>query len=183
MNKIVCITMLLATTCAGSAVRAENNFYAGAGIASTGTVYMHTAAGRVENNNSPNAFKAFVGYDVTDTFAIETGYNAFGKYKFSVPGSVDFSGVYAAAKGSIKLGESWSLFGKAGLSHVRIDVSGGAAGDRSATRPMLGIGAGYSLTEKLGLTLEVVDYGKIKNRNGNGRFAMRQFEANVKYSF
>lgn len=181
MNKIICITMLLATTCAGSAVRAEENFYAGAGIASSGTVYAHTAAGRLENTNNPLVLKAFVGYDVTDTFAIETGYNAFGKYKFSVPGSVDFSGVYVAAKGSIKLGESWSLFGKAGASHVRIDVSGGSAGDLSGTRPLLGIGAGYSLTEKLGLTLEVVDYGKIKS--GNGRFAMRQLEANVKYSF
>jgi hypothetical protein len=181
MNKIIRITMLLATTCASAFVHAEDGYYAGAGIATIGDVYAHTPAGRFQDNNNAHAFKAYAGYDVSDTFAIEAGYNAFGKYKFSVPGSVDFSGVYVAAKGSIKLGESWSLFGKAGVSHVRVDYADGLVGDRNGTRPLLGIGAGYRLTEHLGLSLELVDYGKLKA--DNGRFAMRQVEANVTYRF
>jgi OOP family OmpA-OmpF porin len=181
MNKLLCSTMLLAAALAAPAVRAADTYYMGAGIGTRGTLYLDGPAGKLENTNHPRPFKVYAGYDFTDNFALEAGYKDFGKYKFAIPASVAIDGFYVAAKGSVKVSESWTLFGKAGVSHVNVDVKGASLGEFGKYRALLAIGADYSITENLALGLELADYGRRKSSKGN--LGLYQFEANLKYSF
>ena len=123
----------------------------------------------------------FGGYQLTDHFALEAGYKDFGTYKFDLPASVDLSAFQVAARGSVKVGESWTLFAKAGASRVKIEQTGIDLGHRSETRPLLGLGAGFAVTKNIGLELELLDSGTL--RSDQGKIFLRQLQANVKYSF
>ncbi len=142
---------------------------------------MNGPEGKQDNINHPRPFKVFGGYELTDNFAIEAGYTDFGKYKFAMPGTVDIKTFHLVAKGSIKLGESWALFGKAGASHAKIEHPGFGLGDLSDTRPMLAIGAEYAITNKLALGLELVNQGTVKS--DNAKLNLRQAQVSVRYSF
>jgi OOP family OmpA-OmpF porin len=181
MNKLLYTTMLVAAALAAPAVRAADTFYVGAGIGTRGTLYLDGPAGKLENTNHPRPFKMYAGYDFTDHFALEAGYKDFGKYKFAIPASVDIDAFYVAAKGSVKVSESWALFGKAGVSHVNVDVTGASLGEFGKNRALLALGADYSITKNLALGLELSDFGRRKSSRGN--LGLYQFEANVKYSF
>lgn len=177
MNKLFCSAMLLSATLAAPAVHAEDTFYVGAGVSKHGTLYLD---GEV-NNNRPKPYSVYVGSVLTDHVAIEAGYAAFGKYKFSGPASIDISALYVAVKGSIKLGESWSLYGKAGISRFTLDVSGNSFKDMHKVRPLLGVGFDYRITKNIALGLEYNDYRSFST--GPGRITTRQVQATVKYIF
>ncbi|MEJ7808662.1 MAG: outer membrane beta-barrel protein [Telluria sp.] len=177
MNKLFCGAMLLAATLAAPAVHADDTFYVGAGISKHGRLYLN---GQIQNNH-PNPYSVFAGYGLTDKFAIEAGYAAFGNYKFSGPASIDISALYVAAKGSIKLGENWSLYGKAGVARLTLDVSGDPSSDVHKVRPLLGVGFDYRITKDIALGLEYNDYRSFST--GPGRITTRQVQATVKYNF
>ena len=123
----------------------------------------------------------FAGYGLTDHFALEAGYAEFGNYKFSGPASVDISALYVAGKGSIKLGESWSLYAKAGVSRFAIDVTGNPEKDMHKVRPLIGVGFDYRITKDVALGLEYNDYRSFKTRTGT--ITTHQLQATAKYSF
>lgn len=181
MNKLVCTAALLAATLSAPAVRAADTFYLGAGIGTRGTLNLDTPAGKIQNTNHPRPLRVFGGYNLTDNFAIEAGYIDFGKYKFSVPSTVDISTFHIAARGNIKFGESWSVFAKAGASRIKVEQTGVNLGDLSDTRPLLGIGAGYAVTKNIALELEFLDSGTVKSEKG--KLNLRQVQASVRYTF
>ena len=177
MNKLFCSTMLLAATLAAPGVRADDTFYVGAGISKHGSMYNNGQA----NINRPHPYTGFVGYGLTDNVALEAGYAAFGKYKFSGGASADINALYVAAKGSIKLGESWSLYGKAGLARFTLDLTGIPANDMHKVVPLLGIGFDYRITKDVALGLEYNHYRSFST--GPGRITTHQVQAFAKYSF
>lgn len=181
MNKLLCTVALLAAALATPAARAADSFYAGAGVGTRGVLNLHGPGGKIETSSRPRTYRAFGGYELTDHFAIEAGYKEFGTFKFGVPAEVDISAIQLAARGNMKLGESWSLFAKAGVSRIKVEQTGVNLGDLSKTRPLLGIGAGYALTNNVGLELEFLDSGSV--RSEKGKLNLRQLQANVKYSF
>lgn len=181
MNKLLSASLILACAFTAPAVHASDTFYVGAGIGTRGTLHVATPAGTRDNTNHPRPFKAFGGYEFTDTFALEAGYTDFGKYKFPVPGTIDIKSYHVVAKGSMKLGESWALFAKAGAAHTMVSHDGMAREDMSETRPMLGIGAEYLITKDLALGLELVNYGTLKSPTS--KLNMRQAQASLRYSF
>lgn len=181
MNKLLCTTMLLAATLTAPRVYAADTFYVGAGVGNGGTINLQTPDAKVETSSRPRTYRVFGGYELTDNFAIEAGYKTFGRFEFGIPATVDVSALQLAARGNMKLGESWSLFAKAGVSRIRVEQEGVSMGDLSDTRPLLGIGAGYALTKNIGLELELLDSGSV--RSDKGLLHTRQFQANVKYSF
>jgi hypothetical protein len=181
MNKFFCTTVLLAATVAAPAVRAADTFYLGAGLGSRGTLYLGSPAGTIENSNHPRPYKVYGGYAFSDHFALEGGYKNFGDYKFSNGAKVGIDGYYAAAKGSVKVSPSWTLFGKVGVTHVNVDVSGASLGEFGKQRALLALGADYSITDKLSLGLELSDFGK--RQSGKGSLGLKQLEANLSYRF
>jgi OOP family OmpA-OmpF porin len=177
MNKLLCATMLLAATLAAPAVHADDAYYIGAGISKHGTLYLD---GEV-NKNSPQPYSAYAGYGLNEHFALEAGYMSFGKYKFSGPASIDLSALYLAGKGSIKLGESWSLYAKAGVARYAMDVNFNPEKDLHKLQPLIGVGFDYRITKDIALGLEYNDFHSFKTRTG--KITTRQLQATVKYSF
>ena len=181
MNKLILTTAILAAATVAGSVKAADNFYLGAGAGRSGTLHLDGPNGTQKNTNHPIPVRLFGGYNFTDNVAIEAGYKDFGKYKFDLPASSDIDGYYLAAKGSMRVGESWSLFGKAGVSHVNVDTTGPSFGKFDSNRAMFGIGADYSITPNLALGLELINYGRRKSDKGT--LGLGQVEATVRYSF
>lgn len=181
MNKQLRASLFLACVCVAPAVHAADTYYVGAGIGTRGTLHRGTPTGTVDNINHPRPFKVFGGYELTDNVALEAGYTDFGKYKFALPGTVDIKSYHVLVKGSMKLGESWALFAKAGASHARVRHAGVALENISETRPMIGIGAEYAITKDLHLGLELVNHGTVKS--STTKLNLRQLQAGVRYSF
>ena len=111
--------------------------------------------------------------------ALETGYARFGGFKFSRGREVDLDALYVAAKGSYAFGESFSVFGKLGVAYHRNDVSN--VGSASDVRALLGVGMEYRITDKLGVSFGVTDYGTTKTRLG--RYKPRQAELGLNLRF
>lgn len=181
MNKFLCTALTMACALAAPAVHAADTFYLGAGIGTRGNLHIQTPAGTQDNTNNPLPFKVFGGYELTDNFALEAGYTDFGKYKFAQLGTSDIKAFHLVAKGSMKLGESWALFGKVGASHIKLDHAGLSLADISETRPMLAAGAEYAITKNLALGLELVNHGTVRSPTTN--LKLRQLQASVRYSF
>jgi OOP family OmpA-OmpF porin len=183
MNKHLYSTMALLAMFAAPAVHAEEEkLYAGVALSGGGSIVLQDGFERVENTNNPIAVRAFGGYDFTEHVAIEAGYARFGKFKFDEPLSLDLSGLYVAAKGTITLGEAFSLSGKLGAVRHRIRLSAfGESDSTSKTRRLIGIGASYRISKNLSASLELNDYGTIKE--GGSRLTMRSLEAGLNYRF
>lgn len=183
MNKPICTILALAAALAASPASASEDFYLGAGIGSKGHMNIITSAGRVANTNDPRPFSLFGGYHINDHFALEAGYHGFGDYKFGSAGETDLNSLYLAAKGSIKLSDAWTVFGKVGAARHSVDVSpaGLASRETTSVKPMYGIGFGYKLAPKLTLETELMDYGHVRAQGLNLNY--RQLRLGVNYRF
>lgn len=177
--------LALATLCAGSAY--ANGGYLGLARTTPGETYVDFAAARgVENYNSPVALKFYGGIKLTEQYAIEVGYGAFGTWKVAnpAPGSkeeVHLSSrlMYVAGKASMPVGESLAAFAKLGIASNKLSSKGSsiASSSTSAVRPMLGLGASYDVTPHIAATLEFNYYGKA------GNFKQQKVELGLQYKF
>jgi len=183
MNKLLYSILALTAALAAPCAHAEDPFYIGAALGAQGKLNLATNGVIERNTNHPRAFRLSGGYQFNEHFALEAGYIGFGNFNFASGAEVDLSALHVAAKGSIALGESFSLFGKAGLARHDRDITGATpgAGSLVKTRAMYGIGVAYRMTEKLSLTAELVDYGTI--RSPGTKLTMRQLEVGLNYRF
>lgn len=190
MNKLLSFTMAAIATLAAGAAHADDA-YAGASIINKGHATLRFDDGRqFENHNSPRTFKLYGGIGITDHFAFEAGHANFGSYAFVNPSTgtgpgplVESNLIYAAAKGTLALGEAFSLFAKIGAARHRLEVAGLTPEPlvTAKVRPMIGVGAEYRITGQLSFAAELVDYGKVKDTLGG--LNQRRAEAGFKYSF
>jgi OOP family OmpA-OmpF porin len=184
MNKHFYSTMALLAMFAAPAAHAQDEkLYAGLALSEGGSAVLQAGQyGRIENTNNALGVRAFGGYHISEHVAIEAGYARFAKFTFDVPLSLDLSGMYVAAKGSIRLGESFSLSGKLGAVRHRIHLSAFGESDSAyKTRALIGIGANYPIGKNLSLGLELNDYGSLKG--GPIRQGTRKIEAGLGYHF
>ncbi|MES2899438.1 MAG: outer membrane beta-barrel protein [Pseudomonadota bacterium] len=162
--------------------QASDNFYAGIGATRAGRVSF---APGVSSANGHLSLTGYGGYNFSDSFAIEAGFGDAGSYQSAGLGAqykLDASRWYIAAKGTVSLGEKWSLAGKVGVDRYSFDLStpSGQA-DIVSTRLMYGLGLGYQLSEKLALTLEAEYAGK--TRAPNLMLTHRRLQAGLRYAF
>ncbi|MES2015045.1 MAG: outer membrane beta-barrel protein [Pseudomonadota bacterium] len=186
MNNTLYSVLALAALLATSAAHAEQEkFYVGVAVANGGKVAIDLMdAGRVENTNHPLSFDLSGGYDITPNFAIEAGYARHGKFEFGPNAALNLHAVHVAAKASMALGSSFSLYAKVGLNRqsVAASVSGvGVVDSFTKTRPLLGIGAAYHLPANFDLTLGLTDYGTVKSEGS--KLTNRKLEAGLNYHF
>lgn len=185
MNKLLRSTMTLfaavAALAAPVASAGDAPFYVGAGVSPAGHANYFGPGFSFDNTNHVHPYNVFGGYDVNDRFAIEAGYSSFGNFRFSTGAKMDVDALHVAARGNIALGDAWSLFGKAGIARLSLDASGAPTESASKVRPMFSAGVEYKLTPALGVSLELADYGSL--RQGSGKLKTSQFEAALRYHF
>lgn len=122
-----------------------------------------------------------VGFNLDKTWDLELGYINFGKDEQSFVVGADSAkfaiktqSVYLAAIGKVPAGESFSFFGKAGLSVNRSeadgsDTIGGVTTSTSAsstkTGYLIGAGVAYQFTKDVAATLDYTYFAKPSDGN------------------
>ncbi len=191
MNKFLLSSAMIAAAAMTSSYVYAEGAYAGLSVTTTGTAFIQNGTGaRIKNSDRPLPIKLYGGVNLTENFAIEGGYGYWGTHKFDMEAAgtidqprLDASTLYVAARGTIALNDSFSLFGKLGMARNRIELSGVGAHSGSSTlmRPMIGFGAEYHITKNVALALEFEHFGS--KRTPTSSYSMKKLEVGLKYSF
>lgn len=190
MNKLLSVLLAVAAI-TSSAARAEDaaKYYGGLTLTTPGKATALSRTGERVSDTSRVGAKIYGGINVNQHFALEAGYGNFGSNTLKNTGA-GTSGdartaadmMYLAAKGTYPIGERFALFGKAGIAHTRIALSGFGEPDAKMTHTMLGLGGEYKITPKVALTLELNRYGAMRTTT-NKKFEFNKLEAGLKWSF
>lgn len=183
MKRLTCLTALLL---AGLAPAHAQDYFAGAAIIAPGATHLNVQGQRTESRNDPLRFKLYGGMRYSDHFALEGGYARFNQDRFAAPGGdirISSDTLYVAGRATAHFGESFEVFGRVGLSAQRYRIDDPQSGQRNENgfSPLLGIGVGYKLTDKVTLTLEAEHFGRIRVKQGH--FGRGGYSAGLKYSF
>ena len=168
------IFALIVVASSMGAVHAQNPVpYIGLGVASADHNYSIAGASSMDADGYKAGGKLFGGVDFDKTWGLEAGYTRFGSASANysigaVPGSVSSKGhsLYLAGKATMPLNEQFSLFGKLGVARNKNEVHSTTAlynYDDSKTEGYGAIGAQYSLSKEVALSLELERYGKNKD--------------------
>lgn len=178
----------LLTLLAGQARAADPYF--GLSLATPGEARLQAGPRQVDNDNHPLALKLYAGLQLSPSWSAEVGYGDFGSWHFSEPtsGSRDKSRIgtralTAAARYRWEINNSLALFGKLGLAHNRLrysDTLGQHASERF-NRPLWGLGAEWTLTERLSVPLEFEYLGAAQT--ALGKFRQEKLEIGLRYRF
>ena len=183
MKNILCLSLAaFALTALQSAYAADKSpFYVGATVGTSGQL-THVRDGVRTDSDKPNPFRVYGGYDLNQNFAIEAGYTHFGGFDFSNGLKTDVGSLHVAMKAGMALGDAFTLYAKVGASNVAITQKGSPGTFKAhGLRPLLGVGASYRLTDNVGLTLDVTDYGSLK---GPGlKLTPRTIELGLRYQW
>ena len=160
-KKIAAAAALLAAT--STAFAAEpNSFYAGADLGKT----------RITGHKE-TSYGAFAGYNVTQNFAVEAGYRRLGDDD-SVGFKESRDAFSLSGVGTLPVGESFSVFGRIGLSSLDGKIpDGNKEKSNTTTRALVGVGVGYAFTPKITGRVEFQKTGS----------AIRNLSAGVAYQF
>lgn len=183
MKRIMCTTLaaLALTALPGAHAANETPLYIGAAVGTSGDLNFSVDGTRIDSNK-PRPVKLYAGFDLNERFALEAGYTRFGGFEFPGQTEFDMSALHLAFKAAIPLGESFSVFGKVGVSRLSGDLIGQSISiTETDVRPLVGLGAAYRFNENLSLTLEVTSYGSLKRPGMSVR--ARPVELGLKYRF
>lgn len=160
-------------------------FLATAGAAQAEQSYVKVAAGQGQytingQGETETALSLAFGQSLSENWGYEVGYINFGNHSYSlgtatsgVRSSLSTQSLYAAAVGTLPLGESFSLFAKLGLSanYSELKASGFNSGPPAATvrykksdtsfEPMAGVGAAFNISKQVAVTAEYQYFGKV----------------------
>ena len=198
------IGMALTATSVQAQARAQESsgFYVGTGIG--------YSVNQLENDNvyskngtekrTDTGFKLYGGYQFNNYWAIEAQYVKIGTYAADTKklvnndhATVKVSGVSVAAVGILPLGESFSLFGKAGVIAKTLDTVAyddrrtyRSNGKTTETGLLLGVGSEFKLTPNLALRAEYEYFGKTNiadSRSKNLQMRNDMISIGARYTF
>jgi OmpA-OmpF porin, OOP family len=122
---------------------------------------------RVSCDDTDTAWKIFGGYQFTPHIAAEIGYTNLGSAQATATGfgiqstaSVEATALDIVAVGSWPVSQAFSLYGKLGVYHGDVSVSGGATGGRalsggdSGSDVTFGLGARYDFNRNIAARAE-----------------------------
>lgn len=169
----------------------DTRYYAGLTTGSSKASLKNTSGERFSSTNHPIPFKLYGGVELTEHFAVEAGYTgASDRHEFDkrLTGSTEAARLssqvaYVALKGTMALGDSVDVYGKAGVAYNRYEMDGAGAGNfrLSGAKAMAGVGVAYNINDKLALTFELEHYGRV--REGKISLTQNRLHAGVKFSF
>jgi len=177
MTKLLIATLLAAAVLAplqASATAPEENYYVGVTAAKGGTLnYRNPANGKTDSDDAGAVFKVYGGFALTDNVAWEVGYSQGGKARFdkAVLGTdseptFKASNLYLAGRVTHHFNDDWSVFGKLGVMRNRYESAAGP-GTVSSTKPLLGVGMAYNITQQVALTVEYENMGRTRKDGVN----------------
>lgn len=177
MKKIIRTALVAFVVVTASSLAHAEGLYVGVNVSpqTNGNVKYTDKGVTTERSAAKKAtpFGLFAGYDLSPVWALEAGYRSDGgSTSFDLsPGyrlKTRVSTGYLAARGTWKLSEDWSLFGKAGIAQgrMKMDISGkdAPAGESvHKTGLYLSVGASYLVTRDVALQLELEHTNKLEH--------------------
>lgn len=207
MKKSACLAVMLLAASSGSFA---NGVYVSGQVSRSDTSldrsYFHnqlTGAGGTGVTGSDDGqgtqWRLQGGYRFNPNFAVEAGYIDLGKSSYqasytggSASGELKAGGVDVAALAILPLGESFSVFGKAGAIAASIDATltasapAAAASGKSSTHevlPLLGVGASYKLSQNFDLRADFDRVSGIGKSSKTGEMDSNMFSLGATYTF
>jgi OOP family OmpA-OmpF porin len=169
----------------------DMRYYAGVTTGPSKSALENSAGERFKSTNHPIPLKVYGGVELNRYLAVEAGHaGATGKHEFDkrLTGSaaapqLSSQATYVALKGTMALGASVDVYGKAGVAYSRFkldsaDATNFTVGDVNA---MAGVGVAYKVNDDLALTLEFEHFGRVRERQAS--LSMNRLQAGVKFSF
>ncbi len=189
MLKILSIAAAALFVCTQAQAQ-DTRYYAGVTTGSSKASLKNGAGERYTSTNHPIPLKVYGGVELSKHVAVEAGYaGATGKHEFDKgltgQGAPEFSShvAYAAVKATMPLGESFDIYGKAGVAYSRYEMedAGASSFKIDAAKPMAGVGVAYRASDKFALTLELEHYGRVREKGVS--IAQNRIQAGVKFGF
>lgn len=190
MKALFLVAATLVAAVSAHAADPTPEYYFGLNLTTPGEANFNINGHSVPNDNHPRPVKVYAGLQLSPRWAAELGYGAFGSWHAAdpTPGSTyqikrSSELVYAAARGTIPLGESFALFSKLGLAlnRLSVDDSTGHSSRETYVRPMGGVGLEWKFTPKLSATVEYAYYGS--RGSGSNRFTQQKAEMGLAFRF
>ena len=193
MQKFVPATTLALALLAASPLHAAATapYYAGFATGLSKSTLENSAGERYSSKKHPLPVKLYGGVTLNEHIALEAGYSgSAGKHAFdkglfgtSTEPRLASQAIYLAAKGTVAVSESIDLHAKLGVArnHFELTDAGAANRDIKGTKPMLGIGAAYKLSERAAVTLEFESYGTVREQQTSLR--QQRLQAGLRFGF
>ncbi len=164
-------------------------------------------SGRSTLDDSDTSFSLFGGYRFSEYFAVEAGYVDFGSFEYRSSGvvdpigppppapatySVDFesSGFTASALGSVPLGSSFDLHGRAGILFADTKITESASIGTASARDsysansqdlFYGIGVGLHLAQHWSFSLDWQQFKDVGDDEETGESDVNRLSLGVSY--
>ena len=122
----------------------ENGLYAGASL---GTQQYPDTVNGISADGSATSGKIYAGYQVNPNFAIEAGIAELGSIS-NDSGQINAHSQFLDAVGLLPLDDKWTLLGRVGVAHVRVNTS---QGDDDGDGLKVGLGVQYALTPTMAI--------------------------------
>ena len=133
--------------------QAQNGFYLGANFGQS-SIDLCSGLAVTGCDDDDSGWKAYGGYDVNPYLAAEAGYADLGDFNVSAGGNTitgEYDGMFIDAKGSLPIGDAFSVFAKLGVLFWDVEGSNAAAGySEDGSDLSYGLGAEYMFTSQFG---------------------------------
>ena len=171
----LCATLAIVPTC-----RADGAYVGAGGGRSSKITVNAPGAGPVSDRGSPS-WHVYGGAALSGNWSLEGGL-LHAPYDMGPAPALYANTVYSAGKYMWPLGDTMSLYGKAGVAYNHYPYTGAQGRDHaSSVTPMLALGAEWKLTPQWSLAVEAANYGKTTEKGM--RLTRGQAEAGLKFSF
>jgi len=116
--------------------------------------------GTVTIDDGDSGFKLYGGFQFNKFLGAEVGYVDFGSFPATAgsSGNLSATAYTLAAVGTLPLGESFALYGKAGVWMWKQDSTIAGTANTDGSDLFIGAGARFNLNKNWGLTLDVEQY-------------------------
>ena len=170
MSKLLISTLLAAAVMACSGAYAQD-YFAGATVANGGELtFRNPINGKTDTDDSGAIVKVYGGFALTDFLALEAGYAQGAKARFDKAAlgmasdpTFKLASFHVAARATYAFNDSLSVFGKLGVARNRYKATNASNKDSvSSTKPLLGVGIAYNVTQAVALTLEAERLGRTR---------------------
>ena len=137
--------------------QAETGFYAGANVGQS-SIDLCGSIVVAGCDDDDTGWKIYGGYDINPYFGVEAGYADLGEFTATIPGITatgEYDGIFIDAKGSLPIGDAFSVFAKLGVLFWDVEGSGAASGySEDGSDLSYGLGAQYMFTNQFGGRVE-----------------------------
>lgn len=142
------------------AVAQDAGWYIGGAYGTTSLDVDTSGLPGVSIDDGDSGFKLYGGFQFNKFLGAEVGYVDFGKFPVSAgsTGDLSLTAFTLAAVGTLPLGESFALYGKAGLWMWESESSIPNTAGTDDADVFIGVGARFNFNKNFGLTLDVEQY-------------------------